>query len=129
LVILSFYFLGWSEENAECIIQDNRSLIRNLNPGSSQQYARLLTRRKAVSSLKWFVAGFPPRRPGFTPDQFMWDLSRTKWCWGRFSPGALVSPANHHSINFSILIITQGKYNRLMGGQRAEWTQLDSTPY
>jgi hypothetical protein len=37
------------------------------------------------------------------------------------------SPANHHSINFSI-IITQGWHNRPIGGRSAEWTQLDSTP-
>jgi hypothetical protein len=36
--------------------------------------------------------------------------------------------ANHHSTKFSILIITRGRYNRLIGGRRAEWTQLESTP-
>jgi hypothetical protein len=29
---------------------------------------------------------------------------------------------------FSILIIIRGSYNRPIGGRRAEWTQLDSTP-
>jgi hypothetical protein len=29
---------------------------------------------------------------------------------------------------FSILIIIRGSYNRPIGGRRAKWTQLDSTP-
>jgi hypothetical protein len=37
-------------------------------------------------------------------------------------------PANHHSTNFSIIIITRGWRNRPIGGRSAEWTQLDSTP-
>jgi hypothetical protein len=41
----------------------------------------------------------------------------------------LVSPANHHSTNFSIIIITWGWHNRPIGGCSAEWTQLDSTPH
>jgi hypothetical protein len=57
----------------------------------------------------------------------MWDLWWTKRHWGRFSLSASVSPANH-SINFSIIIITQGWQNRLIGGSSAEWTQLDSSP-
>jgi hypothetical protein len=39
-----------------------------------------------------------------------------------------VSPANHHSTNFSIIKITRGWHNRPIGGRSAEWTQLDSTP-
>jgi hypothetical protein len=34
----------------------------------------------------------------------MWDLWWAKWRWGRFSPRALVSPANLHSTNLSITI-------------------------
>jgi hypothetical protein len=45
----------------------------------------------------------------------------TKRHWGRFSPSTSVSPANNHSTNFSIIIITRGR--------SAEWTQLDSTPH
>jgi hypothetical protein len=37
-------------------------------------------------------------------------------------------PANHHSTNFSIIIITRGWHNRPIGGRSAEWTQLDSIP-
>jgi hypothetical protein len=37
----------------------------------------------------------------------MWDLWWTKWHWGRFSPSNSVSPANHHSTKFFILIITR----------------------
>jgi hypothetical protein len=58
----------------------------------------------------------------------MWGLWWTKRHWGRFSPSTSVSPANHHSTNFSIIIITRGWYNRPLGGRSAEWTQLDSTP-
>jgi hypothetical protein len=56
----------------------------------------------------------------------MWVLWWTKRHWGRFSPR--VSPATHHSNNSSIIIITRGWHNRPIGGRRAEWTQLDSTP-
>jgi hypothetical protein len=37
-------------------------------------------------------------------------------------------PANHHSTNFSIIIITRGWHNRPVGGRSAQRTQLDSTP-
>jgi hypothetical protein len=59
----------------------------------------------------------------------MWGLWWTKRHWGRFSPSTSVSSANHHSINFFIIIITQGWHNRPVGGRSAEWTQLDATPY
>jgi hypothetical protein len=59
--------------------------------------------------------------------QVMWDLWWTKWHWGSFSPSTSVSPANHHSTKFSI-VIKWGGYNRPIGGRRAEWAQLDSTP-
>jgi hypothetical protein len=36
---------------------------------------------------------------------------------------------NHHSTNFSIIIITRGWHKRSIGGRSAEWTQLDSTPH
>jgi hypothetical protein len=41
----------------------------------------------------------------------------------------LVSPDNHHSTNFSIIVITPGWHNRPVGGRSAKWTQLDSTPH
>jgi hypothetical protein len=59
----------------------------------------------------------------------MWGLWWTKRHWGRFSPSTSVSPANHHSTNFSIIIITRGWHNRPFSGRSAEWTQLDSTPH
>jgi hypothetical protein len=74
------------------------------------------------------AVGFPPWWPRFAPGQVAWDLWWTEWHWGRFSPGTSVYPANHHSTKFSI-IITRGTYNRPIGGQHAEWTQLDSTPH
>jgi hypothetical protein len=39
-----------------------------------------------------------------------------------------VSLANHHSTNFSIIIITRGWHNGRISGRSAEGTQLDSTP-
>jgi hypothetical protein len=57
----------------------------------------------------------------------MWGLWWTKRKWGRFSPSTSVSPANHHSTNFCIIIITRGWHTRPTGGRSAEWTQLDST--
>jgi hypothetical protein len=52
----------------------------------------------------------------------------TKWCCGRFSPSTSVSPANLHSTNFSIIIITRGGYSRPLSGRCAEWTQLGLHP-
>jgi hypothetical protein len=75
------------------------------------------------------VPGFPPRRPEFASGQGMWGLWWTKRYWGRFSPSTSVSPANLHSTNFSIIIITRRLRNRAIGGRSAEWTQLDSTPH
>jgi hypothetical protein len=54
----------------------------------------------------------------------MWGLWWTEQHWGGFSPSTSVSPANHHSTNFSIIIITRG-----WQCPSAEWTQLDSTPH
>jgi hypothetical protein len=45
-----------------------------------------------------------------------------------FPPSTSVSLANHHSIKFSILKITLGRYNRPIRDSHAEWTQLESTP-
>jgi hypothetical protein len=36
------------------------------------------------------------------------------------------SPANHHSTNCSIIVITRGWHN--IGSRSAEWSQLDSNP-
>jgi hypothetical protein len=47
----------------------------------------------------------------------MWGLWWTKQHWGRFSPSTLVFPANHHSTNFSIIIITRGWHHRPIGGR------------
>jgi hypothetical protein len=66
---------------------------------------------------------------GREPGQSMWLLWSTKWPWGMFSPSTSVSLANHHSTNFSIIIITRFWHNRHIGGRSAEWTQLDSTPH
>jgi hypothetical protein len=46
----------------------------------------------------------------------MWGLWFTKGHWSRFSPSTSVSPANHHSTNFSIIIITRGWHNRPISG-------------
>jgi hypothetical protein len=54
--------------------------------------------------------------------------SWTKWRWGRFSPSTSVSSANLHSTNFSIIIITRGRYKRPFSGRRAEWTQFGLHP-
>jgi hypothetical protein len=48
---------------------------------------------------------------------------------GQVFPSTSVSPANHHSTNFSMLIITRGWHNRPFGGRSAGWTQMDSTPH
>jgi hypothetical protein len=58
----------------------------------------------------------------------MWCLWWTKQHWGRFYLSTSVSPANHDSTNFSIIIINQGWHNRPISGCGTEWTQMDSTP-
>jgi hypothetical protein len=78
---------------------------------------------QAVSS------GLPPRRSGFASGQGMWGLWWTTRQWGSFSPSTSVSLANHHSINFSIIIITRGWHNRPIGGRSPEWNLFDSTPH
>jgi hypothetical protein len=75
------------------------------------------------------AAEFPPRRPGFASGQSLWGLWWTKRHWGSFFPITSISPANHHSTNFSIIIIIRGLHNRAIGGRSAEWTQLYSTPH
>jgi hypothetical protein len=59
----------------------------------------------------------------------MWGLRWTKRHWVKFSSNTSVSLANHHSTDFSIIIITRGWHNRPTGGRSAEWIQLDSTPH
>jgi hypothetical protein len=66
--------------------------------------------------------------PGSSPGLVKWDLWWTKWRWGRFSLNTSVSPANIHSTNLSMIIITRGRYTRPFGGRRAEWTQLGLHP-
>jgi hypothetical protein len=61
----------------------------------------------------------PTRWPGFSSGQSMWGVWWTKWHWGRFSPSTSISPANHHSTNFSIIIITRDWHNRPIGGLSA----------
>jgi hypothetical protein len=58
----------------------------------------------------------------------MWGLWWTKRHLGRFSPSTSLSPANHLSTNFSIIIITQGWHSRPIGGCSAKWTQFGLHP-
>jgi hypothetical protein len=51
-----------------------------------------------------------------------------KAAMGQVSPSTSVSPANHYSTNFSIIIITRGWHNRPISGRSAEWIQMDPTP-
>jgi hypothetical protein len=84
-----------------------------------------LEKGRAIAKL--LVAGFPLRRPGFASRQHV-GFVVDKEALGQVSPSTSVSSANH-SINFSIIIITQGWHNRPISGCNAEWTQLDSTPH
>jgi hypothetical protein len=52
----------------------------------------------------------------------------TKRHWGRFRPSTPVSPANHDSTNFSIIIIVWGWHNRLISGRRTKCIQSHPTP-
>jgi hypothetical protein len=65
---------------------------------------------------------------GSIPGQVMWDLWWTKWHWGRFSPSTLVSPANPHSTDCSIIIIDHpGLVQQANSGRRTKWTQSHPT--
>jgi hypothetical protein len=84
---------------------------------------------KVAPYLKRLVSRFQPRRPGFAPgDLAKWDLWWTKWRWGKCSPGTSVSPANLHSTKFSILTISQGRYNRPEVAHLTSGHNLDFTP-
>jgi hypothetical protein len=65
---------------------------------------------------KKLVVGFPPRQPGFkTGSGHVGFCDGQEWRWGRFPPRRTSgSPANLHSIYFSIIIfiITRGWHNR-----------------
>jgi hypothetical protein len=58
----------------------------------------------AVPWLRRLVAGLSPRRPGFDPDQSMWDLWWTKWQCARFFPEYFGFPL---SISFHRCYITR----------------------
>jgi hypothetical protein len=78
---------------------------------------------EAAPQLKQLVAGFPPRRPGFVPGSGQVGFVV------RFSPSTSVSPAILHSIKFSILTITWGRYNRPEVADVPSGPSLDSTPH
>jgi hypothetical protein len=82
---------------------DSRAQVLSSQPSVQNSESGLLCHvAQAVS--RWI-----PHRVG--PDSrlgSMWSLWWTKRHWSRFSPSTSVSSANHHSINFSIIIITQG---------------------
>jgi hypothetical protein len=42
------------------------------------------------------------------PGQVMWDLWWTKRHWGMFSPSISVSPTNHSTDSFTLIIILWG---------------------
>jgi hypothetical protein len=67
--------------------------------------------------------------PTATDRAGMWGLWRPKRYWSMFSPSTSVSPTNHHSTNFSIIIITQDWPNKSVGDRSAEWIRLASTPH
>jgi hypothetical protein len=58
-----------------------------------------------------------------------WDLWRTKWRWGRFSPSTSVSHANLPSTKFSIIIITGAGTLGHSVADVASGPSLDSTPH
>jgi hypothetical protein len=72
------------------------------------------------TKLKKIVAGFPPRRPGFKPlSGHVEFCDGQKWHRGRFSSRTSVSPANLHSICFSIVMFITPEAGTI--GQ--EWPQ------
>jgi hypothetical protein len=90
--------------------------LHNFTPGEGRAVAQAVSRWLPTAAARVRV------RAG------MWGLWWTKRHWGRFSPSTSVSPASHHSTNFSIIIITLGGHNRPIGGRSAEWTQFGLHP-
>jgi hypothetical protein len=68
----------------------------------------ILTKLSATSVIAQAVNRWLPTAAARVqnPGLVMWDLSWTKWRWGRFSPSTSVSPANLHSTNFSTITLT-----------------------
>jgi hypothetical protein len=119
--------------NGSCKEKLNTSFMSVTLPPYVLQFWRMLKSRRDLMLWKPGLQGgvvaqaVSGWRPGFAPGQVMWDLWWTKWHWGRFSTSTSVSSASHYSTKFFILIITQGRCNRPIGGRHAEWTQLHST--
>jgi hypothetical protein len=122
--------LGWSPEPVWATwrrenswpYRDSNSVPSVVQPVASR-YTNCAGRAAAQAVSRWFPSWRPFSRPGS-----MWGLWWTKLHWGRLSPNTSVSRANHHSTNFSIIIINRGWHNRSIGDSSAERTQLDSTP-
>jgi hypothetical protein len=131
--IKSLTFLGrtTSIEISENILFAHGGYLNNqlnLTMNNHNFLSLLYPFRSFVSFLRSPIYGFPPQWPGFKPESGQVEFVVDKVALGRFSPSTSVSPANLHSTKFSIIIITRSRYNRPIGGRRAEWTQLNSTP-
>jgi hypothetical protein len=74
---------------------------------------------------------FPTAAARFRFRAGMWGLWWTKRQWGRFSSSTSVSPTNHYSTNFSIIIITRYWHNRPLVAavpSGPNWTPLHIIP-
>jgi hypothetical protein len=110
-ILMSIHQLRWGQEIIRqlpaCIVCSRFRLEQNMYR---------LVRQKTILHGTYSHHGGPGSSPGLVK----WDLWWTKWRWGKDSPSTSVSLANLHSTNFSIIIITQGWYNRPFSGRRAE---------
>jgi hypothetical protein len=80
---------------------------------ASGQHVEFVVDKAELGQVSSEYFDFPGQHVGFVVD---------KRNWGRFPPNTSISPANHHSTNFSIIIIIGGWHNRPIGGRSAEWT-------
>jgi hypothetical protein len=104
----------------------NSGMIATETPGM----LLLALRAREGRSIAQAVGCLPathPGSPGSVPGKVMWDLWRTKWHWGRFSPSISVFPANYHSTNCSAFVI-RGWYNMPNSGRHTKWTQSQLNP-
>jgi hypothetical protein len=103
-------------------------ILMNLTNNANHNVVNLLARSNDRAVAQAVSLWLPTAAARVCVRAGMWHLWWTKQHWGRFSQSASVSAANHHSTDFSSIIITRGWHNKPTGGRSAECTQLHSTP-
>jgi hypothetical protein len=139
LISVLIYQIGWfgprdgldavKKRKISCSCRETNPYSSALQPvaiptGTEKKWERKRGNGRALAQAvsRWF----PTAAARIRVQAAMWGLWWTKRHRGRFSPSTSFSPANHHSTNFSIIIITRGWHNRPISGRSAEWTLISS---